>query len=125
MIVQSFIIIISIIIMMTCLAVSPTEPRKQYISKDLNEEENNVSEIINDFEKTLQKEIKESFESPNSQIPLGWSVYQSGPFNNISTHYNRDPVFYVKKIYRKPYMWPNTFKSTYPIEHQSTLDPKY
>jgi len=122
---QPFITILSIIIIMVCLAASYPPPR-------LTNNQETTKDIIDDFEKTLKIEksieksiLKENFESEPAQVKLGWAVYQSGPFNNISTYYTRDPVFYEKKIYRKPYMWPATFKSSYPIEHQSTLDPKF
>jgi hypothetical protein len=117
----------SIIIVMICLAVSPPDVRNNNNNNNNNNNDNDLEtkKIVNDFEKELQENIKENFESKQVLFPLGWSVYESGPFNNVTTHYNNDPVFYEKRIYRKPYMWPATFKSSYPVEHQSTLDPKF
>ena len=89
----------------------------------------NTEEIITDFEKIIQQEndkgIKENF-TPLSKTEFAngttsWGIYSQGPFYEIKTH-PRNPVFYVKPIYRKPYRFPYKYMSSYPITHSSPFN---
>jgi hypothetical protein len=89
----------------------------------------NTEEIITDFEKLIQfendKGIKENF-TPLSKTEFGdgttsWGIYTQGPFYEIKTH-PRNPVFYVKPIYRKPYRFPYKYMSSYPVTHSSPFN---
>lgn len=89
----------------------------------------NTEEIITDFEKIIQQEndkgIKENF-TPLSKTEFAdgttsWGIYSQGPFYELKTH-PRDPVFYVKPIYRKPYRFPYKYMSSYPITHSSPFN---
>lgn len=125
--ISSFITVISILIIMICLSSFPIKQDTDPLN-DLGSEQ-----IVQDFEKELQEEnqdnIKESFNSvePSSpaSAPPGWAVYNQTPFNTWGTHTNSNPVFYEKRAYRKPYRWPFTYTSSFPVEHQSSLDPKF
>ena len=89
----------------------------------------NTEEIITDFEKIIQQEndkgIKENF-TPLSKTEFAdgttsWGIYSQGPFYELKTH-PRNPVFYVKPIYRKPYRFPYKYMSSYPITHSSPFN---
>ena len=89
----------------------------------------NTEEIITDFEKIIQQEndkgIKENF-TPLSKTEFAdgatsWDIYSQGPFYELKTH-PRNPVFYVKPIYRKPYRFPYKYMSSYPITHSSPFN---
>jgi hypothetical protein len=89
----------------------------------------NTEEIITDFEKIIQQEndkgIKENF-TPLSKTEFAdgttsWNIYSQGPFYELKTH-PRNPVFYVKPIYRKPYRFPYKYMSSYPITHSSPFN---
>ena len=91
----------------------------------------NTEEIITDFEKLIQfendkgKDTKENF-TPLSKTEFAdgttsWGVYTQGPFYEIKTH-PRNPVFYVKPLYRKPYRFPYKYMSSYPITHSSPFN---
>lgn len=125
----SFITVISIIIIMICLSTFPANTGKDPREDPLG----NITgkELIQDFENELQQ--KEKFSSLSSNqvdltksaiAPSGWNIYNQGPFNNWSTFPNNKAVFYEKKVYRKPYRWPFTYTSSYPVKHQSNLDLK-
>jgi hypothetical protein len=90
----------------------------------------NTEEIITDFEKLIQLENnktnnKESFASLNNTKfadgTTSWGTYTQGPFYELKTH-PRDPVFYVKPIYRKPYRFPYKYMSSYPVNHMSPFN---
>jgi hypothetical protein len=53
-----------------------------------------------------------------------WVPYKSCPFLNWETSPNH-MVFYPRKRYRKPYSWPYTFESSYPLKHQRHFEEKY
>jgi hypothetical protein len=98
-----------------------------FMSKTI--ENMNTEEIITDFEKIIQQEndkgIKENF-TPLSKTEFAdgttsWGIYSQGPFYELKTH-PRNPVFYVKPIYRKPYRFPYKYMSSYPITHSSPFN---
>lgn len=53
-----------------------------------------------------------------------WVVYSECPLGNKEIAPNSQ-VFYLKNRYRKPYDWPTTFESSYPIVHQRHHEQKY
>jgi len=91
----------------------------------------NTEEIITDFEKIIQNEnnkrqikTKEGFNNPRltdtefkKPEDSSWGIFTQWPFYELQTH-PREPKFYVKPLYRKPYNYPFTFESSYPIPHQ-------
>jgi hypothetical protein len=103
-----------------------------FISRTL--ENMNTEEIITDFEKIIQNENnknnkndKNDKNTENFTVPLeqsefakgyGWDIYTQGPFYELKTH-PRNPTFYVKPLYRKPYNFPFKYESSYPIPHLS------
>lgn len=87
-------------------------------------EEISSQEILDSFNKELDSESKENFENSPGLAErskgknLSWLSYQKDVFGNIgSTPPNS--IFYVKKLYRKPYRYPLTYQSSYPYTHQS------
>lgn len=50
----------------------------------------------------------------------GWIPYKQCPFGNWESAPNSQ-VYYVQKRYRKPYQYPWTFHSSYPLPHQRTM----
>lgn len=53
-----------------------------------------------------------------------WSPYMSCPFKNWETA-PTNSVYYPKTRYRKPYLFPYKFKSSYPVEHDRHWEQKY
>jgi hypothetical protein len=90
-------------------------------------EEMNTQELITDFnlllesEKTQKVQEKENFQSlTNSdymkEFAKGWDIYTQAPFYFWKSH-PKNPVFYEKPLYRKPYRFPFGYDSSYPIPH--------
>jgi hypothetical protein len=53
----------------------------------------------------------------------GWVPYKNCPFGNWESAPNSQ-VYYVQNRYRKPYEWPWTFESSYPVKHQRHFEEK-
>ena len=90
-----------------------------------NIEEMNTQELITDFNLLLESEKsqkeKENFQSlTNSdymkEFAKGWDIYTQAPFYFWKSH-PKNPVFYEKPLYRKPYRFPFGYDSSYPIPH--------
>ncbi len=90
----------------------------------------NTEEIITDFEKLIQQEndknkTTEKFTPLNktefADGTTSWGIYTQGPFYEVKTH-PRNPVFYVKPLYRKPYRFPYKYMSSYPNTHTSPFN---
>lgn len=48
-----------------------------------------------------------------------WQLYLSSPYCDVKMM-PPNPGFYKQPIYRKPYRWPFTFSSSYPIKHNTS-----
>jgi hypothetical protein len=127
---NSLLLIIFIAIVGTLIIIQPNT-----IESKKNIEEMNTEELITDFnllienEKakngTLQLQKTEPFQN-NTPIEKSdymsefakssWSIYTQAPYYFLKTHPDK-PVFYEKKLYRKPYRYPIGYSSTYPINH--------
>ncbi len=99
-----------------------------FMSKTI--ENMNTEEIITDFEKVIQQENDKN-KTTEKFVPLSktefadgttsWGIYTQGPFYEVKTH-PRNPVFYVKPLYRKPYRFPYKYMASYPITHSSPFN---
>jgi len=90
-----------------------------------NIEEMNTQELITDFNLLIeseksQKEIEKFQSLTNSdymkEFAKGWDIYTQAPFFFWKSH-PKNPVFYEKPLYRKPYRFPFGYDSSYPIPH--------
>ncbi len=98
--------------------------------KDQNKtiDDMNSSEIVKDFEHTLQNNpnvssVKEDFSSSLTNTDFmdfskGWDVYTQTPLLNWKSA-PKKTVFYEKTLYRKPYRYPFQYFSSYPVPHMS------
>ena len=82
----------------------------------------NISEIVNDFEHSLQNN-KENFTTSLTNTDFmdfskGWDVYTQTPLLNWKST-PKKAVFYEKTLYRKPYRYPFQYLSSYPVPHMS------
>jgi FtsZ-interacting cell division protein ZipA len=110
---------------------------RQQNTKEKHIEEMSSEEIITDFNLLFNKEnFGNKLYNNNNQNnnknnnknnnPTGrnyydegkssWDMYTQAPYYFIKTHPNK-PVFYEKTIYRKPYNFPVTYESSYPINY--------
>jgi hypothetical protein len=83
-----------------------------------------TSEIVKDFEDSLQGKTKETFSTPSltntdfMDFSKGWDVYTQTPLLNWKSA-PKKTVFYEKTLYRKPYRYPFQYFSSYPVPHMS------
>lgn len=50
-----------------------------------------------------------------------WEIYKQKPLNYVKTG-GKPLNYYERPRYRKPYMYPNQFRKSYPVDHMSYLD---
>jgi hypothetical protein len=49
-------------------------------------------------------------------VQEGWQSYEIAPYDYVST--GADPLYYYNRpLFRKPYMWPQRYVSSYPYPH--------
>lgn len=58
------------------------------------------------------------------EIREHWFPYHELPFGNIEMSPDAG-VFFLKKRYRSPYVYPYKFESSYPLPHMRHFEQKY